>query len=33
MAGTIFKETRKNHNLTRDEVCDEAMLLNLYKTM
>lgn len=28
MAGTIFKETRKNHNLTRDEVCDEAMLLN-----
>ena len=28
MACTIFKETRKNHNLTRDEVCDEAMLLN-----
>lgn len=28
MANTIYKETRKRHNLTRDEVCDEASLLN-----
>lgn len=28
MADTIYKETRKKHNLTRDEVCDEASLLN-----
>lgn len=28
MAGTIYKVIRKNHVLTRDEVCDRAMLLN-----
>lgn len=28
MADTIYKETRKKHDLTRDEVCDEASLLN-----
>lgn len=28
MADTIYKETRKKHNLTRDDVCDEASLLN-----
>lgn len=28
MADTVYKETRKKHNLTRDEVCDEASLLN-----
>lgn len=28
MADTIYKETRKKRNLTRDEVCDEASLLN-----
>lgn len=28
MADTIYKATRKKHNLTRDEVCDEASLLN-----
>lgn len=28
MADTIYKETRKKHGLTRDEVCDRAALLN-----
>ncbi len=28
MADTIYKEIRKKHNMTRDEVCDEASLLN-----
>lgn len=28
MADTIYKETRKNHGLTRDEACDRALLLN-----
>lgn len=28
MADTIYKETRKKHNLTRDEVCDEASFLD-----
>ena len=28
MADTIYKDTRKKHNLTRDEVCDEASLLD-----
>lgn len=28
MADTIYKETRKKHNLTRDDVCDEASLLS-----
>ena len=28
MADTIYKDTRKKHNFTRDEVCDEASLLN-----
>lgn len=28
MADTIYKTTRKKRNLTRDEVCDEASLLN-----
>lgn len=28
MADTIYKETRKNHDLTRDEVCNKASLLN-----
>lgn len=28
MADTIYKETRKNHNLTRDDVCDKASLMD-----
>lgn len=28
MADTIYKEIRKKHNLTRDDVCDEASLLD-----
>lgn len=28
MADTIYKETRKKHNFTRDDVCDEASLLS-----
>lgn len=28
MADTIYKETRKKNGLTRDEVCDQAALLN-----
>lgn len=28
MADSIYKETRKKHGLTRDDVCDEAALLN-----
>lgn len=28
MADTIYKKTRKKHDFTRDEVCDEASLLN-----
>ena len=28
MADTIYKLTRKKHNLTRDEVCDKASLLD-----
>ena len=28
MAGTIYKETRKKHDLTRDNVCDKASLMN-----
>lgn len=28
MADTIYKEIRKNHDLTRDEVCDKALLMN-----
>lgn len=28
MADTIYKETRKKYDFTRDEVCDEASLLN-----
>lgn len=28
MADTIYKDTRKKHNMTRDEVCDEASLMN-----
>ncbi len=28
MADTIYKLTRKRHNLTRDEVCDKASLLD-----
>ena len=28
MAETIYKKTRNEHSMTRDEVCDRAMLLN-----
>lgn len=28
MAGTVYKEIRKKHGMTRDEVCDKALLLN-----
>ena len=28
MADTVYKETRKKHVLTRDEVCDKASLMN-----
>lgn len=28
MADTIYKKIRKNHDLTRDEVCDKALLMN-----
>lgn len=28
MAETIYKKTRNEHDMTRDEVCDRAMLLN-----
>ena len=28
MADAIYKQTRKNHGLTRDEVCDRAALLD-----
>ncbi len=28
MADTIYKETRKSHDLTRDDVCDKASLMN-----
>ena len=28
MADTIYKETRKKHGLTRDDVCDKASLMN-----
>ena len=28
MADTIYKETRKKHELTRDDVCDKALLLD-----
>ncbi len=28
MADTIYKATRKKHDLTRDEVCDKASLMN-----
>ena len=28
MADTIYKETRKKHDLTRDNVCDKASLMN-----
>ncbi len=28
MADTVYKEIRKKHNLTRDDVCDEASLLD-----
>ena len=28
MADTIYKETRKKHDLTRDDVCDKASLMN-----
>lgn len=28
MADTIYKETRKKHELTRDDVCDRASLIN-----
>lgn len=29
MADTVYKETRKKHDLTRDDVCDKASLMNL----
>ncbi len=29
MADTIYKENRKKHDLTRDDVCDKASLMNL----
>ncbi len=29
MSDTIYKETRKKHELTRDDVCDKASLMNL----
>ena len=28
MADVIYKEIRKNHKLTRDDVCDKALLMN-----
>ncbi len=28
MADTIYKQTRKRHDLTRDDVCDKALSLN-----
>lgn len=28
MANSVYKEIRKNHGLTRDDVCDKASLLN-----
>ena len=28
MADTIYKETRKKHDLTRDDVCDKASLMD-----
>ena len=28
MADTIYKETRKKHDLTRDDVCDKALLMD-----
>lgn len=28
MADTVYKETRKKHDLTRDDVCDKASLMN-----
>ena len=28
MADTIYKETRKKHDLTRDDVCDRASIMN-----
>lgn len=28
MANTIYKETRKKHDLTRDDVCDKASLMD-----
>ncbi len=28
MADTVYKETRKKHELTRDDVCDKASLMN-----
>ena len=28
MSDTIYKETRKKHELTRDDVCDKASLMN-----
>lgn len=28
MADTIYKEIRKNHDMTRDEVCDKASLMD-----
>lgn len=28
MANVIYKEIRKNHKLTRDDVCDKALLMN-----
>ena len=29
MSDTIYKETRKKHDLTRDDVCDKASLMNI----
>ena len=28
MADTIYKETRKKHDMTRDDVCDKASLMD-----
>ena len=28
MANSIYKDIRKKHDLTRDEVCDKASLIN-----
>ena len=28
MSDTIYKQTRKKHDLTRDDVCDKASLMD-----